>query len=135
MDHRTIRVLLVDDEEDFLGVLDRRLRWRGLEVTRARTGAEALDALAEFPADVVVLDLKMPGMDGLETLRQIKRAHPLVEVVMLTGHACMESAVEGIRIGAFDYLMKPLNVEALLLRIEDACRHKTLSKNELSGAE
>ena len=135
MDPQTIRVLLVDDEEEFLGVLDKRLRWRGMEVQQASTGSEALDLLEGFSADVVVLDLKMPGMDGLETLRRIKRRHPSVEVVMLTGHACMDSAVEGIRFGAFDYLMKPLNVEALLLKIEDACKHRTLTRNELVRAD
>jgi len=108
MDHRTIRVLLVDDEEDFLGVLDRRLRWRGLEVTRARTGAEALDALAEFPADVVVLDLKMPGMDGLETLRRLG-GHGLlgeVPVVIITGLDVDECRRSASAAGARDYVLK-----------------------------
>ena len=126
MEAHTMQVLLVDDEEHFLGVISKRLRRRGMEVTLARSGQEALDALVDVPVDVVVLDLKMPGMDGLQTLRQIKGSHPMVEVVMLTGHACMDSAIEFMEFGAFDYLMKPLDVESLLLKIEDAFKKKSL---------
>jgi len=119
----SIRVLLVDDEAPFLDTLKKRLLKRNLEVLPARSGSEALDVLdTEKNIDVVVLDVKMPGMDGLATLRQIKAAHPSVHVIMLTGHATMESALEGMKLGAYDYLMKPCNVDLVLAKITEAVK-------------
>ena len=111
-----MRVLLVDDEEDFRKTLANRLRKRKLETTEAESGPEALEALNRQAYDVVVLDVRMPGMDGIEALKKIKQSHPLVEVVMLTGHASVESGIEGMRLGAFDYLMKPCDINELILR-------------------
>ncbi len=126
-------VLIVDDEIEFLETLVKRLRKRKVTVEGVTGGELALRALKESPADIVVLDVKMPGMSGLETLREIKRAYPLIEVIMLTGHANMEVAIEGMDLGAFDYLMKPTDIDDLLYKIQDAYKRKCL--NEKSATE
>jgi DNA-binding NtrC family response regulator len=120
-------VLLVDDEEDFLRTIIKRLAKRGLRAQGASRGEQALAMLAEEPRDVVVLDVKMPGMDGLEVLKLIKKQWPTTEVIMLTGHASIDAAMEGMGCGAFDYLMKPADLEDLLYKLEDAYRKKTLN--------
>ena len=108
-------VLLVDDEVPFVEALTKRLSKRDLTVMSAFSGNEALEVLAkEAKIDVVILDVKMPGMDGIDTLKEIKKEYPLVEVIMLTGHATVESAIDGMKMGAFDYLMKPINIDALV---------------------
>ena len=122
----TFSVLLVDDEEEFLRTIIKRLTKRGIEAVGATRGEQALELMAESPRDVVVLDVKMPGMDGLEVLKRIKDQWPNTEVIMLTGHASVEAAVEGMDGGAFDYLMKPADFEDLLYKLEDAFRKKTL---------
>jgi DNA-binding NtrC family response regulator len=105
----------VDDEEGFVTALSKRLSIRDMKVVSAFTGQEALAKLDEEPdLDVVLLDVKMPGMDGIATLREIKKAHPITEVIMLTGHATVESAMEGMKLGAYDYLMKPCDVDELV---------------------
>jgi len=116
----TMKLMLVDDEERFLATTKKLLLKKGLEVMTATSGAEALDILRTHNIHVVILDVKMPGMDGIETLREIKRAHPLVEVIMLTGHATVESAIDGLKSGAMDYLMKPADVEDLISKAEEA---------------
>ena len=116
----SVRVLLVDDEVDFLESLGQRLALRGLEVLTAPSGQDALAELARNSVDVVVLDVRMPGMDGIETLRRIKEEHPRIEVVMLTGHADFESALDGMRFGFFDYLTKPVEIDTLITKIFDA---------------
>jgi len=121
-------VLLVDDEVPFVETMTKRLSKRQLMVIPAYTGREALEKLGKNTVDVVILDVKMPGMDGIETLREIKKTHPLVEVIMLTGHATVKSAVEGMRLGAFDYLMKPCEMEELLAKVGEAKEKK--SKHE-----
>src|SRR4030065_126320 len=114
-------VMLVDDEVPCVETMTKRLTKRNLAILSAFSGAEALEKLkTQKKVDVVVLDVKMPGMDGIETLREIKRAHPLVEVVMLTGHATVETAIEGMKLGAFDYLMKPCEVEMLMDKVGGA---------------
>ena len=120
-------VLIVDDEVAFVETLVKRLAKRDLQVVAAHSGQEALDKLeASGPAkiDVIILDVKMPGMDGIETLARIKEQHPLIEVVMLTGHATVESAIDGMKKGAFDYLMKPCDVDVLLDKINQATAKK-----------
>jgi len=113
-------VLVVDDEVQFVETLVKRLAKRSLRVGAAYGGHEALEKLAAggpTKTDVVILDVKMPEMDGLETLARIKEEHPLVEVIMLTGHATVESAIEGMKRGAFDYLMKPCEIDVLLEKV------------------
>ncbi len=119
-------VLLVDDEEEFLETLVKRLTKRKLDVTGVTSALDAIRVLKEKPVDIVVLDVKMPGMDGLEALRQIKSTSPDVEVIMLTGHANMEAAMQGMELGAFDYLMKPMDIDELLYKLQDAYKKKTL---------
>lgn len=128
-------VLLVDDETDYLEALMRRLRKRKVNVTGVDNGSEALSLLKEIPVDVVVLDVRMPEMDGIQVLRQIKTFDPLVEVIMLTGHANLEVAVEGMRLGAFDYLLKPAPIEELLYKIEDAYKAKSIQQRKISQLE
>ena len=116
-------VLLVDDEVAFVETLVKRLKKRNVRVSAVHSGYEALEKLsASGPTkiDVVILDVKMPGMDGLETLARIKEEHPLIEVIMLTGHATVESALDGMKKGAFDYLMKPCEVDDLLEKLNEA---------------
>ena len=124
------RVLLVDDETDFLSSLAQRLTLRGLSTSTAASGPDALAVLDREPVDVVVLDVRMPGMDGIETLRRIKEAHPRIEVVMLTGHADLESSLEGMRFGFFDYLIKPVRLDTILERIKAAMRGREGSNDE-----
>ncbi|MCU0586592.1 MAG: response regulator [Syntrophobacteraceae bacterium] len=119
-------VLLVDDEVEFLETLVKRLARRKLDVTGVTNAEDAIRILKERPVDVIVLDVKMPGMDGLEALRQIKATSPDVEVIMLTGHANMEAAIQGMELGAFDYLMKPMDIDELLYKLQDAYKKKTL---------
>jgi DNA-binding NtrC family response regulator len=122
-----ISVLVVDDEPAFVDTMAKRLRRRNVKVASALSGQEALHALGESGAsatDVVILDVKMPGMDGLATLSVIKERHPLVEVIMLTGHATVESAIEGMKRGAYDYLMKPSDMEVLMAKLEGAAAKK-----------
>ena len=129
------RVLLVDDEKDFLEVLIRRLKKRQVNVDGVSSGEEALQYLRVRPIDVVVLDVKMPGMDGITALQEIKKLDPLIEVIMLTGHASLEVALEGMRSGAFDYLMKPAEIDELLYKIEDAHRAKTIQEEKIARLE
>ena len=119
-----IRLLLVDDEVDFLAATAAALTRRGLEVTTAASASEALRLASEARFDVVVLDIKLPEMTGIELLRQLKERDPSAEVIVLTGRPSMGTAVEGVREGVFDYLIKPQSVDALLARIRQAhlCR-------------
>lgn len=128
-------VLLVDDEKEFLETLIKRLRKRKLKVTGVTSGEDALRILKETPPDVVVLDVRMEGMDGIQTLREIKKVSPLVEVIMLTGHANLEVAVEGMEVGAFDYLMKPMDIDELLYKLEDAYKRKTIQEHKIKHLE
>lgn len=124
-------VLLVDDELEFLDTLIKRMKKRGLQVAGVNRGEDALAWLDREPVDVVVLDVKMPGLDGIETLREIKKRRPLVEVIMLTGHANMEVAVQGMELGAFDYLMKPMDIDELIYKLQDANRKKNLQEQRI----
>ena len=126
-----LNVLLVDDEVEFLETLEKRLKKRKLNVKSVHSGEEALKWLEQGPMDVVVLDVKMPGMDGIQVLREIKKNYPLVEVIMLTGHASTEVAVEGMELGAFDYLMKPMAIDDLLYKIQDAYKKKAIQEENI----
>jgi len=121
-------VLLVDDEVDFLETLTKRLRRRNVNTFEATNSQEAFQVLQQESIDVVVLDVKMPGIDGMQALREIKRLYPSVEVIMLTGHANVEVALEGMELGAFDYLMKPMDTDELLYKIQDAHKKKLIQQ-------
>jgi two-component system, NtrC family, sensor kinase len=115
-----VHLLLVDDENDFRRTVAKRLMKRGIDTLQAESGEECLSILKDNPVDVVVLDVKMPGMDGIETLHHIKKGHPDIEVIMLTGHATTRDGVDGIKTGAFDYLSKPIELEHLLSKVRQA---------------
>lgn len=123
-------VLFVDDETDFVESLIKRMERRNIKAYGVHSGEEALELLAaaEIPVDVVVLDVRMQGMNGIETLKTLKQRHPLIEVVMLSGHANLAVAKEGMEMGAFDYLMKPVDLDELLYKLEDAFQKKTLNQ-------
>jgi len=119
-------VLLVDDEKDFLHPLVKRLARRRLNVQTAGNGREALDIIDKHPVDVVVLDVKMPGMSGLETLQAIKAKSSDMEVLLLSGHASIDTATEGLSHGAFDYLLKPVDFDELFFKLQDAYQKKCI---------
>ena len=129
------RVLLVDDEKDFVEMLGLRLEEAGENVTPAHSGQECLQVLEEKEIDVVILDILMPGMDGIATLKEIKRRFPLVEVIMLTGHGTTESAVKGLKLGAFDYLLKPAHFGELTAKLESARKRKDEQAERIRKAE
>jgi DNA-binding response OmpR family regulator len=122
------KVLVVDDELDFLETIVKRLKARKIEVTGVESGFKALDAIMAQDVDVVILDVKMPGMDGIETLREMKKKQPLVEVIMLTGHASVESGIQGMQLGAFDYVMKPVALDELLEKMRQAYERKLINQ-------
>ena len=126
-----IQVMLVDDEVEFLETLIKRMKKRNVDITGVKSGEEALLALDQNQVDVVILDVRMPGMDGIEALKEIKRRHPLIEVIMLTGHASVEVAVQGMELGAFDYLMKPIDIDELFYKLEDAHKNKLIQEEKL----
>jgi two-component system, OmpR family, response regulator CpxR len=130
-----IRVLLVDDEKDFTETLADRLEARNLLATTASSGDEAISILKEKDVDVVILDMVMPGRSGIEVLREIKQIKPLVEVILLTGHATVQSAIEGMTQGAFYYLMKPAEMKTLLQKIAHAYKHKADHEHRIRQAE
>lgn len=114
-------VLLVDDEAGLTAILAKRLTSRGLTVKTAASGEEGLRLLREHPEiALTVLDINMPGMDGLETLREVKAVRPEVEAIILTGYPTPESALEGMRLGAFEFLSKPCETETLFARVMEA---------------
>ncbi len=122
--HHMTRVLLVDDEVDYVNVLANRLQKRGLDVTKAVSGAEAIQAVRRQDFDVVILDLKMEDLDGIEVLRILKQMDAALAVIMLTGHGSQAAARDGIKYGAFDYLIKPCDLEDLLDKIAAARRQE-----------
>lgn len=119
---RQPRILLVDDEEGYVAVLAKRLGKRDFVVKTALSGAEAIRILRNESFDLAVLDLKMEDMDGIEVLKVFKAMEPAMPVIMLTGHGSETAAREGIRFGAFDYLIKPCDLSELVNRIREACR-------------
>lgn len=128
-------ILVVDDEVDFLETLVKRLQKRNIDTIGVTSGEKALEKLEERRFDVVLLDIKMPGgMDGIETLREIKRKHPLVEVLLLTGHGSVETSIEGMKLGAFDYLLKPIKLEDLLIKLGAAFEQKVTQEQKIRKA-
>ena len=120
------KILLVDDEEEFLNTLTQRLEVRGLKVTGATRGQQAVELIDNQSFDIILLDLAMPGMDGFETLKKIKEKDPDAEIVMLSGKGSLLSGVEAIKLGAEDFLVKPVDLNDLLKRIEEAKERRIL---------
>lgn len=133
----TTHLLIVDDEERFVkttsGLITKQRDDFG--VLTAFSGHEALSVMEDKNIDVVILDVKMPGMDGIEVLREIKKNWPLVEVIMLTGHSTTESAVEGMKLGAFDYLLKPCDMDILVNKVLQADKRKKEAEEKISNAK
>ncbi|RPJ06239.1 MAG: response regulator [Deltaproteobacteria bacterium] len=127
-------IMLVDDE-DFVEMLSLRLKETGENVVAAYNGQECLDTLEKSEIDVIILDVKMPGMDGIETLQEIKKRHPLVEVIMLTGHGTIDSAVKGMKLGAYDYLFKPADFDDLTIKLNKARRRRQDQMERIRQAE
>lgn len=119
---KNLRILLVDDEEEFVTTLAERLELRGLQARTALNGEDALHMIeAEIP-QIVILDVMMPGLGGFEVLRRIKAQHPQIPVILLTGRGSEKEGVKGMELGAFDYLMKPLNIEELIKKMQEAIK-------------
>ena len=131
----TIQLLLVDDEEKILTSYKILLEEEGMNVFIANNGLDALKIMDEHPLDVVTLDVKMPGLDGVEVLRKAKQKHPLVEVIMLTGHASVESTVEVLKLGAFDYLIKPIDIPDLVTKVNEAYARKEAAEEKIRKAK
>jgi DNA-binding response OmpR family regulator len=131
---KKLRVLLVDDEEEFVETLADRMKMRDLEASTAHNGEEALSVVEQEEPDVIVLDLKMPGIDGIEVLRRVKKAYPKVEVIILTGHGTKKDEEAARSLGAFDYVTKPVDLDKLVPRIKDAFKHRMKKLQDMSMA-
>jgi DNA-binding NtrC family response regulator len=129
----SIKVLLVDDETGFVEALARRLQLRRFDVKTASSAEQALQILDGEQIDVAVVDVKMPDVDGIEATRAFRARHPQLEVILLTGHASIEASQEGLTMGAFDYLLKPVSIDELVYKIEDAHRSRQLREEPSSG--
>lgn len=132
--HATARVLLVDDEENYLKSLSERLKVRGLLVNTSVCGEDALQKLEEHEFDAIVVDLSMPGMDGIETLKRIKAGHPDVEVIILTGHGSVKSGITSMKQGALDFLEKPVEINKLMEKISEARKRRESNLQKTSQA-
>jgi DNA-binding NtrC family response regulator len=130
-----VKILLVDDEKPFVETMMKRLKKREIEVIPAYDGLEAQDCLEKNSGiEVVILDIKMPNMDGMTALKEIKSKFPLVEVIMLTGHATVETGIEGMKMGAFDYLMKPCDMDQLIVKVNEAAKRKRDQEEKIMEA-
>jgi len=129
------RVLIVDDEEEFVEALSERLALRDYDVTTSLSGEDAVEKVKGYNYDVVVLDVLMPGMSGVDALREIKKLKPLTEVIMLTGNATVETAIDGMKFGALDYLMKPCETEELIAKINMAYERKAEHEQRIRDAK
>ncbi|MCU0303096.1 MAG: response regulator [Thermoanaerobaculales bacterium] len=130
-----IDLLIVDDERDFVEMLSLRLTDAGHRVRAAFDGDAGLAAIAEAEPDVVILDIRMPGKDGITVLKLLKASHPIVEVILLTGHGTIGTAVEGLKVGAFDYVQKPADFDELLGKLEGARLRKAEHEERIRRAE
>ncbi|MBF0232077.1 MAG: response regulator [Desulfamplus sp.] len=128
-------IMLVDDEKDFVEMLSLRLKENEENVIVAYNGSECLESLEKNQVDVIILDVKMPGMDGIETLKEIKKKDPLIEVIMLTGHGTIQEAIEGMRLGAFDFLLKPADFDSLSEKMNNARQRKKDQMERIRQAE
>lgn len=128
------KLLVIDDEPDFLETIVKRLLKRQIDATGVDSGKEALRVLDEQSFDVVILDVRMPGMDGIETLKEIKKRSPLTEVIMLTGHGSIKSGIKGMELGAFDYVIKPADFEELFEKVNQAAERKMLHEERVRKA-
>ena len=129
------RVLLVDDEKEFVETLSERLTLRHYDVTTSLSGDDAVEKIKSHLFDVIILDVLMPGMSGIATLREIKRIRPLIEVIMLTGNATVETAIEGLKLGALDFLLKPCETEDLVVKINKAYDKKAEHDERIRAAK
>ncbi len=134
-EERHARVLLVDDEVVFTTNMSKILSRRGFEVKAVNDGESAIEAIEDEEFDVVVLDLRMPGTDGIAALKVMKRKRPLLEVIILTGHGSVESGIQGMNLGAFDYAMKPIQINVLREKIEEAFARKLLQEQTALKSE
>ncbi len=130
-----IKILLVDDEKEFIDTLAQRLEIRKFDVSAAYSGKAALDCLRDHSIDVVILDVLMPGMDGIQTLKRIREISPLVQVIMLTGHATVDNAILGMKNGAYDFLMKPVETKILIKKINAAFEIKNEQHKRIIAAK
>nr|WP_320016711.1 response regulator [uncultured Desulfobacter sp.] len=130
-----MKLLLVDDEIRYLETTQKLIERKGYEVWTAPSGEKALQTMAAHNIHVVILDVKMPGMDGNETLKQIKELYPLTEVIMLTGHATVDSAIDGLKSGAWDYLMKPADIEDIIEKAELAFQKRMNQEEKIRSAQ
>jgi len=129
------RVLVVDDEKEFVETLSERLSLRNYDVTTSLSGDDAVEKVKSHLFDVIILDVLMPGMSGIETLREIKKIKPLIEVIMLTGNATVETAIEGLKLGALDFLLKPCETEDLVTKIDKAYAKKAEHDERIRAAK
>ena len=127
-----INLMIVDDEEDFLNAIRRSLEIRDFHVITANRGEKALEIAKSNPVDIAIVDLKMPGMNGLETLEALKKAHPWMEIVILTGHGTIDSAVEATQSGAYSYLQKPCELDTLMKMLIEAYKKRVMNKQQLA---
>ena len=130
-----MKLLLVDDETRYLETTQKLIERKGYKVWTAPSGEKALQTMAAHNIHVVILDVKMPGMDGNETLKQIKELYPLTEVIMLTGHATVDSAIDGLKSGAWDYLMKPADIEDIIEKAELAFQKRMSQEEKIRSAQ
>jgi len=131
-----VKVLLVDDEIDFLDVMVKRLKKRGVDAAGLSDGNQVIELIENTNYDAVVLDVRMPGCkSGIEILKDIKKCRPLVEVIMLTGHALLDVARDGIANGAFDYMVKPADIDELFYILNDAYKKKTIQESKIKNID
>lgn len=121
---RKKKVLIVDNEREFASTLAERMRLRNIEAESVYSGEDALDSISRFMPDVMILDIQMPNMSGLDVLSQVKAIDPTIEVILLTGHGSFEAGITGMELGAFDYIVKPVDLILLMEKIKEACKKK-----------
>jgi len=128
-----IHLLLVDDEPDFKEVMQRHLGQAGIRLSVSECCSDGLELLAHQQIDVVIMDMNMPGMDGIQCLRKVKERWPQIEVIILTGHASVKSGIEGMESGAFDYCIKPIDVEELIEKVELAAQKALINREDTAA--